>query len=111
MLTEEKITSPLVEQFGSRSMHGREQLVSLFYYMGMLTFGPPAPGRAAPELVIPNRVMRELQWEFLALSVKDTERVWMDTLDAPGHGPQRSASPGRRRPAERRSGGRAMSER
>jgi len=81
MLTEEKITSRLVEQFGSRSMYSREQLISLFYYMGMLTFGPPRPGLSAPELVIPNRVIRELQWEFLALSVKDRERVWIDTMD------------------------------
>ncbi len=78
-LTDEKITSPLVEQFGSRTMYSREQLVSLFYYMGMLTFGPAEGGSA--DLVIPNRVMRELQWEYLALSVKDNERVWLDTMD------------------------------
>jgi len=81
ILTEERVSSPIVEQFGVRNMHGREQLVSLFYYMGMLTFAPPSPGQAVPDLVVPNRVMRELQWEFLALSVKDQERVWIDTLD------------------------------
>jgi len=81
MLTEEKISSRLVEQFGSRSMQSGEQLISLFYYMGVLTFAPPSPGLAVPELVIPNRVIRELQWEYLAFSVKDQERIWIDTMD------------------------------
>jgi hypothetical protein len=81
MLTEEKIASRLVEQFGSRSMQSQEQLVSLFYYMGMLTFGPTSPNAAVPELVIPNRVIRELQWEYLAFSVKDRERIWLDTME------------------------------
>lgn len=80
MLTEEKISSRLVEQFGSRSLQSREQLVSLFYYTGMLTFGPASPNTAVPELVIPNRVIRELQWEYLAFSVKDRERIWLDTM-------------------------------
>jgi len=53
-------SSRLVEQFGSRSMQSQEQLVSLFYYMGMLTFGSPSPRAAVPELVIPNpREMRK----------------------------------------------------
>jgi hypothetical protein len=81
ILTEEHIPSDLVEQFGSRTMQSREQLISLFYYMGMLTFGPRPPGAAVPHLVIPNRVIRELQWEYLALAVKDQERIWIDTLD------------------------------
>ena len=81
MLTEERIASALVEQFGSRAMQSRAQLVSLFYYMGMLTFGPPSPGAAVPQLVIPNRVIRELQWEYLAFSVKDNERIWLDATD------------------------------
>ncbi len=59
ILTEEYIESNLVEQFGSRSMQAQEQLVSLFYYMGMLTFGPESAGSAVPHLVIPNRVIRE----------------------------------------------------
>ncbi len=46
ILTEGQVTSPLVEQFGSRNMHARAQLVSLFYYMGMLTFAPRR--RASP---------------------------------------------------------------
>ncbi len=81
MLTEEKVSSRLVEQFGSRAMYAREQLISLFYYMGMLTFGPPKPGLAVPELVIPNRVIRELQWDYLAFSVQERERITLDPVD------------------------------
>ena len=81
MLTEEKISSRLVEQFGSRAMHAREQLISLFYYMGMLTFASPKTGLALPELVIPNRVIRELQWDYLAFSVQERERITLDPVD------------------------------
>jgi hypothetical protein len=81
ILTEERIASRLVEQFGVQNMHSREQLVSLFYYMGMLTFGDRAPDEAVPSLVIPNRVIRELQWEYLAFALKDQEHIWLDTMD------------------------------
>jgi hypothetical protein len=81
ILTEDHVASRLVEQFGSRSMQAQEQLISLFYYMGMLTFGAQPPGAAVPHLVIPNRVIRELQWEYLAFAVKDQERIYIDTLD------------------------------
>ncbi len=75
ILTEEKISCRIVDRFGPRTMHSREQLITLFFYMGMLTFGPLRPGLAEPELVVPNRVMRELQSEYLALPVKDQERI------------------------------------
>jgi hypothetical protein len=81
ILTNEHVSSPLVESFGARSMHGRTQLVSLFYYMGMLTFGEGAELSADPLLVIPNLVIRELQWEYLALALKDQENIWIDTWD------------------------------
>jgi PD-(D/E)XK nuclease superfamily len=70
----------VIEQFGLRTMHGRTQLVSLFYYMGMLTFAEASRDAADPVLVIPNLVIRELQWEYLALALKDQEGIWMDTL-------------------------------
>ncbi len=79
ILTDEYVESDLVEQFGSRSMQSQEQLISLFYYMGMLTYGPESPGSPVPHLVVPNRVIRELQWEYLALALKDEEHVWLDT--------------------------------
>ena len=81
ILIDGQVTSPLVEQFGSRNMHARAQLVSLFYYMGMLTFAPESSDSGDPVLVIPNRVIRELQWEYLAFALKDQENIWIDTQD------------------------------
>ncbi len=81
ILTEESVSSPLVEQFGSRTMHGRAQLVSLFYYMGMLTIGAGSDVSAEPLLVVPNRVIRELQWEYLAFALQDQEQIFLDTQD------------------------------
>jgi hypothetical protein len=80
ILTEEHIASRLVEQFGAATMRSREQLISLFYYMGMLTFSAASEGSAVPRLVIPNRVIRELQWEYLALAIREQERIWIDTV-------------------------------
>jgi hypothetical protein len=45
-------------------MYQSEQLVSLLYYMGMLTFLPQPEGTTLPRLTIPNRMIRDLlrQW-------------------------------------------------
>ncbi len=81
ILSEGGIESRLVEQFGVRTMNAPAQLISLFYYMGMLTFGPRSPTSAQPNLVIPNLVIRELQWEYLALALKDQEQIWLNTQE------------------------------
>ncbi len=81
VLSEGGIESRLVEQFGVRAMNAPAQLISLFYYMGMLTFGPRSPASVLPYLVIPNLVIRELQWEYLALALKDQEQIWLDTTE------------------------------
>ncbi len=81
ILTEESVSSPLVEQFGTRTMNGPAQLVSLFYYMGMLTFGAGSEQSADPLLVVPNRVIRELQWEYLAFALQDQEHIFLDTRE------------------------------
>ncbi len=81
ILTEESISSELVEQFGARAMYSRAQLVSLFYYMGMLTFGPGAAEEALPRLVIPNRVIRTLQWEYMAYALHDQDHLVLDMSD------------------------------
>ncbi len=78
ILTQESISSAIVEQFGSRTPLRDAQLVSLFYYMGMLTFGPNAAAESLPELVIPNRVMRELQWEYLSIAMQDHDGISLD---------------------------------
>ncbi len=84
ILTHESILSPLVEQFGLLSMSGHTQLVSLFYYMGMLTFAADAGQYPVPMLVIPNRVMRELQWEYLSVAMAQHEGIRMDMRDIDG---------------------------
>lgn len=80
ILTDEYIESNLVEQFGSRSMQAQEQLVSLFYYMGMLTFGPESAGSAMPHLVIPKLGDRAAPVGISpAFALKDDANVWLDT--------------------------------
>ncbi len=81
ILTNESITSPLVEQFGLLSMSGSAQLISLFYYMGMLTLSANAASQSIPELVIPNRVMRELQWEYLSVAMAQHEGIRLSMRD------------------------------
>ncbi|MBK9264907.1 MAG: AAA family ATPase [Polyangiaceae bacterium] len=81
ILTNESVTSPLVEQFGTRMLFGRAQIVSLFYYMGMLTFSADAMTSSDPKLVIPNRVMRELQWSYIAFAMADHEGLQIDLTD------------------------------
>ncbi len=77
-LSDGKVRMPLVEQFGTRFPLAAAQVTSLFYYMGMLTFGPDAANETIPTLVIPNRVMRELQWEYMGYALADYERIVVD---------------------------------
>lgn len=79
ILTNESISSPLVEQFGTKLLFSREQIVSLFYYMGMLTFADDAATMFEPKLVIPNQVMRELQWGYMAHALSDHDGIRIDT--------------------------------
>lgn len=78
VLTNESITTPLVEQFGTKTAFGRAQVASLFYYMGMLTFASDAATMREPKLVIPNRVMRELQWGYLGFAMEDHDHIKID---------------------------------
>ena len=79
VLTEGYVSSRIAPQLGSRTMASREQLASLFYYLGMLTIGVTRPDSGVPRLEIPNRVIRELQWEYLALTLREQENIWLDT--------------------------------
>lgn len=78
ILTNESIQHVLVEQFGTKVKFGHAQIVSLFYYMGMLTFAEDAAASSTPKLVIPNRVMRELQWEYLSMAMADHDGLRID---------------------------------
>src|SRR5262249_49636150 len=61
------------------------QFISLLYYLGMLTIGQ-APLDTPPtvfgyRLEIPNRVIRELIWEHLAMMLKEEGDLAIDTRD------------------------------
>ncbi|HRI70007.1 MAG TPA: AAA family ATPase [Polyangium sp.] len=81
ILTHESITTRLVEQFGTRFHMGREQIASLFYYMGMLTLAPEQNDSEEMKLVIPNRVMRELQWEYMSFALVDHDQIRINVDD------------------------------
>lgn len=81
VLSDGHIDSPVVEQFGAKSITSRDQFVSLLAYLGMLTLGETPPDSAVPRLVIPNRVMRELSWEHLAAALAEQHHITIETAD------------------------------
>lgn len=84
ILTNESVNVELVEQFGTKMHVGRPQIASLFYYMGMLTFANDAAMFDDPErskLVIPNLVMRQLQWEYMSFALMDHDGIRIDMGD------------------------------
>jgi hypothetical protein len=46
--------------------------------MGMLTFASDAATMREPKLVIPNKVMRELQWGYLGFAMEDHDHIKID---------------------------------
>jgi hypothetical protein len=75
ILSEHHIRSDLIPQFGVRHLPSRAPFVSLLYYMGMLTLREAPRDVLGYDLEIPNRVIRELQWEHLALMLQDQEQI------------------------------------
>jgi hypothetical protein len=69
------IQSEIVEQFGIASLASHTHFVSLLYFLGMLTLGRSPRGASGYDLEIPNRVIRELQWEHLALMLQEEAKV------------------------------------
>ncbi len=78
ILTNESIDVGLVEQFGTKLHMGRAQVASLFFYMGMLTFADDTPLSGISKLVIPNRVMRKLQWEYMSFALMDHDDIQLN---------------------------------
>ena len=73
------IESPLVRQFGAvASISSRESFVSLLYYMGLLTLAEQSLYLEEMRFSIPNRVIRELQWEHLAAMLTEQEHLSVD---------------------------------
>ncbi len=79
------IQSALHHQFGVRSLSSQTQFISLLYYLGMLTLGTQpkdqSPSIFGYRLAIPNRVIRELQWEHLAMLLQDEGHIALDTRE------------------------------
>jgi hypothetical protein len=78
------IQSEIVEQFGIASLASRTHFLSLLYFLGMLTLGKSPRDVGGYDLEIPNRVIRELQWEHFALLLRDEAKVTInvDALQA-----------------------------
>jgi hypothetical protein len=81
ILGEGHIRSELVRQFGVKNLSSHEPFLSLLYYLGMLTLGMSPRDSIGYDLEIPNRVIRALQWEHLALMLKEQAEVDVN-LDA-----------------------------
>jgi hypothetical protein len=81
LLTEGHIRSDLVRQFGVKSLSSHAPFLSLLYYLGMLTLREGPRDVIGYDLEIPNRVIRELQWEHLALMLEEQARVAIDVDD------------------------------
>jgi hypothetical protein len=79
ILADGYVVGTLVKQFGVESLSSEDQFISLLYYVGMLTLAAETSGLGTYRLEIPNRVIRELQWEHLAAMLKEQEHVDVDT--------------------------------
>jgi len=75
ILSEGHLRSEIVEQFGVKSLASHAHFLSLLYFLGMLTLGTSPRDLLGYDLEIPNRVIRELQWEHLALMLQEEAKV------------------------------------
>ena len=69
------IRSQIIKQFGVASLGTHAGFVSLLYFLGMLTLGASPKDVDGYDLEIPNRVIRELQWEHMALMLQEDATV------------------------------------
>lgn len=81
ILSEGHIRSEIVQQFGVTRLASSAPFLSLLYYLGMLTLGASPRDFLGYDLEIPNRVIRELQWEHLALMLKQEQKVTLHIDD------------------------------
>ena len=79
ILSEGHIRSEIIDQFGVKSVEDSQtHFLSLLYFLGMLTLGASPRSPYGYDLEIPNRVIRELQWEHLALMLEENAKIQMD---------------------------------
>lgn len=65
----EGITSDITEKFNPETHFGDKEMVSMLYYLGYLTIEKEMYG--SPNLIIPNRVMREIYSDYFIKLVND----------------------------------------
>ncbi len=81
ILSEGHVRSEIAEQFGIKSLASHKHFLSLLYFLGMLTLGTAPRDLFGYDLEIPNRVIRELQWEHLALMLEEQAKVTLRVDD------------------------------
>jgi len=76
ILEEEEIITKLIEMFPLEAITNKDELISLMFYMGMLTIDEPI--LANVKLRVPNLVIKEIYWQYIYRKVN---RVLGDTVD------------------------------
>src|SRR6056297_3034953 len=76
ILEEEEIITKLVRMFPLEAITNKDELISLMFYMGMLTIDEPI--MANVKLRVPNLVIKEIYWEYI---YKKVNRILGDTVD------------------------------
>lgn len=76
VIIEGGITSTLVDTFGLRRMYEPAHLISLLFYMGLLTIDHYREGLL--RLTVPNLVMRRMHWEELTKLLHEQTGVLID---------------------------------
>src|SRR6056297_1235097 len=76
ILEKEEIITKLIEMFPLEAITNKEELISLMFYMGMLTIDESI--LANVKLRVPNLVIKEIYWQYIYRKVN---RVLGDTVD------------------------------
>src|SRR6056297_640158 len=76
ILEEEEIITKLIEMFPLEAITNKDELISLMFYMGMLTIDEAI--LANVKLRVPNLVIKEIYWQYIYRKVN---RVLGDTVD------------------------------
>src|SRR6056297_1839845 len=76
ILEEEEIITKIIEMFPLEAITNKDELISLMYYMGMLTIDEAI--LANVKLRVPNLVIKEIYWQYIYRKVN---RVLGDTVD------------------------------
>jgi Predicted AAA-ATPase/PD-(D/E)XK nuclease superfamily len=81
IVSEGHIRSDIIDRFGFASLTSNMHFLSLLYFLGMLTLRASPRDVVGYDLEIPNRVIRELQWEHLALMLQEEAMVTINVDD------------------------------